>query len=114
MNIKLVKNVRRRKMRVKPGVHLYGLQLPMRKVLTHADKLWTKYGKELVITSTVDGVHSPGSLHPYGYAIDLRTHYFPPSSHTTIAAELQAELGSDYRVIVHETHIHVEYRKVIE
>jgi len=101
-------------MQVKEGVTLFGLQLPMRLVLIHADRIWTKYGKELVVTSTVDGVHKPSSLHPYGYAIDFRTSYFPPSSHTTIAAELQADLGIDYRVIVHTTHIHVEYRKVID
>jgi len=100
-------------MKVKSGVKLVGLQLEMRKILIEADKIWKDRGQELVITSTTDGVHSPGSLHPYGYAIDLRTRYFDAVDHQAIALILQTKLGSKYDVIVHRTHIHVECDVVI-
>ena len=96
-------------MKVKEGVKLAGLQLPMRKVLVEASKLWDTFGAELVVTSTTDGVHSPGSLHPYGYAVDLRTHYFKDDQHQMLANELRYQLGNVYDVIVHPTHIHVEW-----
>ena len=104
-------------MKIKTDVILSGLQLPMRKVLIEADKIWRDNGQELVITGGLDGVHSAGSVHYYGYALDLRTRYFTgseysPGSIEGIAAKLKEKLGSDYDVVVHKTHIHVEYDKI--
>jgi len=96
-------------MQIKDGVIIQGLQIEMRKVLIAADKLWKEFGEELVITAALDGVHSAGSLHYYGYAVDLRSRYFPEEDKHVIAKRLQAALGSDYDVIVHSSHIHVEY-----
>ena len=62
-------------MKIKKGVSLIGLRLVMRPVLIEADRIWDDLGQELVITSCTDGTHSPGSLHYYGYAVDLRTRY---------------------------------------
>ncbi len=100
-------------MKGKNGVVLLGLKLEMRKVLIEADKVWKAHGQELTITSGLDGIHSPGSLHPYGYALDLRTRYFDKAEYTTIAAELRAALGDKYDVIVHYTHIHIEYDEIL-
>lgn len=100
-------------MKAKSGVIIAGLKLEMRKVLVNADKVWKAHGQELVITSGMDGVHSPGSLHPYGYALDLRTRYFDSAEHKSIAAELRAELGNKYNVVVHSTHIHTEYDAIL-
>jgi len=101
-------------MKAKRGVTLAGLKLPMRLVLIEADWVWKLYGVELVITSTLDGVHTPASLHPFGYAVDLRTRYFDKDLHKGIASQLQSILGKDYDVILHKTHIHVEYDRVIK
>jgi len=104
-------------MKIKKDVILSGLQLPMRRALITADKIWKETGEELVITAGLDGVHSAGSVHYYGYAVDLRTRYFkdskyPPGVIDGIAAQLKGNLGSDYDVVVHSSHIHVEYDKI--
>ncbi len=101
-------------MKVKSGVKLAGLKLEMRKVLVEADKLWKAHNQELVVTSTLDGVHSAGSLHPYGYAVDLRTRYFDTAEYNVLAGELRLMLGDKYDVIVHYSHIHVEYDAILK
>ena len=96
-------------MKIKEGVNLAGIQIEMRPVLIAAEKLWKDNGQELVITAALDGMHSAGSLHYYGYAVDLRTRYFEQSVVHEIAAKLRDTLGEDYDVIAHQTHMHVEY-----
>jgi len=96
-------------MQIKDGVILAGLQLVMRKVLISADAIWNELGQELVITAGLDGAHSAGSLHYYGLAIDLRSRYFTKDEKEEAAEKLRAALGSDYDVVVHKSHIHVEY-----
>jgi len=95
-------------MKIKRGATIAGLDIRMRPVLVEADKLWRKLGKELVITSGLDGTHSAGSLHYYRLAVDLRTRYFKQAGES-VAKELQEQLGSDDDVIFHRNHIHVEY-----
>jgi hypothetical protein len=105
-------------MRIKEGASLQNLRMPMRKVLVAAEKIWQKYGQELVVTSGTDGEHSAGSLHYYGYALDFRTRYFTDEEKSLIGEELRNELIQcgvldPYRVIIHKTHIHVEWRGLI-
>jgi len=90
-------------------VNIWGLEVCMQRVLKEAEALWKENGEELVITSARDSIHSAGSLHYYGRAVDLRTHYFGENTRSQIAEELQDILGDDYDVILHSTHIHVEY-----
>ena len=96
-------------MKIKDGVIMAGLQLPMRIVLKRADVLYKKYGQELTVTAALDGTHSAGSLHYYGYAVDLRTRYFPTAEAKEIAVILQNELGTGYTVLFEGNHIHVQY-----
>lgn len=98
-------------MKIKEGASLQGLNIVMRKVLLVAEMLWSRNKQELVITSGTDGEHSAGSLHYYGYALDLRTRYFTQEEIKKIVEELRKLLNSDYHVIEHATHIHVEYEK---
>ena len=88
-----------------------GLQMPMRKVLVLANQLWTKNGKELVITAALDGTHSAGSFHYYGFALDFRTRYFSKAVARKIAKKLQRLLGDDYVVVVESTHMHVQFNE---
>lgn len=100
-------------MKIKEGVILSGLQLPMRDCLLFANNIWKDLDQELVITSGLDGTHSAGSLHYYGYALDFRTRYFSDVQKQIAFDDLTDSLGSDYNVIWHTSHIHVEYDKVI-
>lgn len=96
-------------MQIKEGAIIAGLDIKMRPVLINADKIWKELGQELVITAGLDGVHSAGSLHYYGLAVDLRTRYFSEEEKEVAASRLMSDLGSDYDVITHSSHIHVEY-----
>ncbi len=96
-------------MKIKEGVILAGLKLPMRKVLKTANKIWANHGQELVVTSGLDGTHSAGSYHYYGYAVDLRTRYFDEDRKSLIASELKKRLGGMYTVVLEKTHIHVQF-----
>ena len=91
------------------SVNIWGLDVKMQPVLKHCDRIWKHYGQELVITSARDGLHSAGSLHYYGLAVDCRTRYFDDITKKAVAAEVKEALGSDYDVILHSTHLHVEY-----
>ena len=50
-------------MLLKMGVDISRLERPIRRALNKIEKVFQKYGKEPVITSTYEGNHSPGSLH---------------------------------------------------
>ena len=98
-------------MKTKMGVKLEGLNIKMRPVLMAADKIYKQFGQELVITCTTGFIHSAGSLHYYGYAIDLRSRYFDDFTLKQVVANLQNQLGQSYNVIAESDHIHVEYDK---
>lgn len=94
------------------SVNVWGLQLEMQPVLREAAALWKQHGQTLVITSARDGMHSAGSLHYYGYAVDLRTRYFSDAIKAKVVDLLRGRLAqhSDhYDVVPHSTHLHVEY-----
>lgn len=98
-------------MEAKPGVELWQLDIKMRPVLVEAEKIWRGQGKGegVTITCTGGGMHSSGSLHYYGLAVDLRTRYFGKEQSRLVGKRLREALGSDFDVVVHGTHIHVEY-----
>jgi hypothetical protein len=100
-------------MKIKDGASLAGLQLEMRRVLITAESIWTQNDQELVVTGGTDGAHSAGSLHYYGYAVDLRSRYFSEGIKSRVVDALRLKLGEDYDVVVHSTHIHVEYNALL-
>ena len=98
-------------MLLKPGCTLNGLQIEMRPVLITAEKIFKSYGfiNGVTITSATDGVHSAGSLHYYGYALDIRTRHLRDNQKMTLVTKLRERLGYPYDVVIHKTHLHVEY-----
>ena len=96
-------------MKIKDGVNIQGIDIRMRPTLIAAEKIWKKYGQELVVTGGLDGTHSAGSFHYYGLALDFRTRYFEERTARYVAESLQKELGNDFDVISHKIHIHVEF-----
>jgi hypothetical protein len=96
-------------MKIKKGVIMSGLQLPMRKALIEANHVYNFHNQELVITSAIDGEHSAGSYHYYGYAVDLRTRYFTDNEALDVAKKIREKLGNDYTVLFETNHIHIQY-----
>lgn len=97
-------------MKIKEGASLQGLDIRMRLALIEADRIWKNSGEELVITAGLDGEHSAGSLHYYGFAIDCRTRYFSDEEVNAVARLLHIALDQEgYDIVVHKTHIHIEY-----
>ena len=99
------------------------LQPSMRPAIKTVCNVYVEYGqKEVVVTAgnecwTVKGVwiHSPGSLHPYGLAIDIRTRVFSSEDKLIVYKALRdilKPLGFD--VVMHSTHIHIENQRAIE
>lgn len=97
-------------MEIKDSVIMAGLKIEMRKALIYAEAEYKARNQSLVVTSALDGTHSASSVHYYGYALDFRTRDTPFEVVAVIAESLRLRLGAQYRVIVHSTHMHVEYR----
>lgn len=96
-------------MKLLPAVILNGLDIRMRPALVTADRIWREHGQELVVTCGLNGVHSAGSLHYYGRALDFRTRYFSAGDKESVVNALRHSLSDDYDVVPHDTHCHVEY-----
>ncbi len=103
-------------MKIKEGANIQGLDIRMRPVLIAADRIWEEHGQRLVVTSGLDGAHSAGSLHYYGRAVDFRIRDFDAQTVSLVFVALKKELDalgnkyiSYYDVVLHKTHIHVEY-----
>jgi len=108
------------------SVKLDGLQPIMRHAMKWADIVWRELGQECVITAGAEAVkdgaliHSAGSLHPMGLALDFRTQYWSGGNLTDIGDEaayqleeklndMNRYLDGRFQVIQHKTHIHVEF-----
>lgn len=66
-------------------------------------------GKEIVVTSLLDGVHSKNSLHYTGNAFDLRVWIYTVKQKGEVLRRLKDELGSAYDCIDEGDHLHIEY-----
>ncbi len=102
-------------MKFKPGVDRRFLKYEMRQACIVSDNVYKAFGKkEATCTSTYDGVHSITSYHPWHYAIDLRTWYFPNKVKALVYEMLRRklkEISHCYDIVLHSTHIHIEYDK---
>lgn len=77
-----------------------------------ADQLHKRIaGREVEITSCTEGKHSVArSSHYRGDAIDIRIWYLTDAAN--FVKRLKLSLGTDYVVILEETHIHVHWSPV--
>lgn len=92
------------------SVNIWGLDINMRIALVHADEVYRENGHELVITSARDGMHSAGSLHYYGLAIDTRTRFFTETEKLKVFEEIQGRLYPlGFDVVNESNHFHIEY-----
>jgi hypothetical protein len=97
----------------KRGVVVKGLKVPMIKPMQLAHDLYQLAGVNLVLSVGI-AKRKNKSLHPLGYAIDIRTRDLTNSQKSIIFAILVRQLGNDYDVIMYDTHIHIEYQRVLD
>lgn len=101
-------------MRFSSGVSLRLLQPQTAIAMVVCDSVYRLHDCDMLVRFVCDGVHSPASLHPKGYAFDLRTHNVPPAELLILVGELRAALGDEFDVVLEDhrqenEHIHVEY-----
>lgn len=103
-------------MRLKYGVDISGLKIEMRVVLKEADMIWKMFGRKegVTVTSGLEStrVHSAGSYHPYGYAVDFRIKYFGAERKKAVMRVLCVYLKAHsgfYDIVLERDHIHVEF-----
>lgn len=92
-------------MRIKQGASIAGLHPCMRRALVIGDQVLKNFGVNFIITSGLDSTHSAGSLHYYGFAIDIRTRHMDDPS--TVHKALKDQLAG-YDVVLERNHIHIE------
>lgn len=68
-------------------------------------------GREMTVTSLLDGVHMKNSLHYSGNAFDMRVYIYTEEQIKLIVELLKSKLGKNYDVLFENNdHIHVEYQ----
>ena len=93
-------------MLIKAGVDISRLKPEIRKKLNKIESIISAIlGEEMIVTSTYEGTHSPGSLHYADWAVDIRS----INKRSAVWGEIKRYLGDDYDVCLESKHIHIEY-----
>lgn len=101
------------RVKLKPGpgaARLLATRPEMILAAISAAGVWEELGQtELVITSGGEGAHSHRSHHYKGDALDFRSRDLGTAAQRAVDM-LQEDLGSDFLVLLEETHIHCAFR----
>lgn len=101
---------------IKEGAKIKGIQPEILVGLAIIDKVFTKYGIDLIITEGTGGVHMQGSLHYVGQALDIRSNRISDvTMKKAILNECQILLGDEYDMIIEDLeqpneHYHAEFQ----
>lgn len=71
--------------------------------------IFARAGYDTTITSAFDGIHSAGSLHYHGLALDFRTRHIPTRDRDPLARAIKEALGHEFDVVLEPTHLHIEF-----
>jgi len=91
------------------GARMLGLHPEILAVVPVAHEILRQWEADLTITTGTDGTHMPNSLHYAGYAVDLRTRHLTSEQKEAFRRQLSEALGRHYDVVLHKTHLHVEF-----
>jgi len=97
-------------MKLKNNVQAAGIKPEMIIALMVATRIWLNFGQVLVCTSIMDGKHCTTSKHYLGLASDYRTRYFSMAEKKAVFKLLKEDLGPEYKVVWHSSHLHTEFR----
>jgi hypothetical protein len=99
----------RKVVNVKQGVSLEGLRPVILNILPVLDKISQEVAnRDTIITSAVSS-RSVLSLHPLGYAIDIRTRDLTEKQLFNYVVEIKIKLSTCYDVVQEPDHIHIEF-----
>ena len=93
-------------MLIKAGVDISRLRPEIRNALNEINNIYRNNGEELIITSTYEGTHSPGSKHYANDAVDIRRSV---RCHAAIIILLKDTLEPEFFILVEASHIHIHY-----
>lgn len=97
---------------IKEGVDLSGVKPEMVIAFIIMKDIFKRInhgGYSCTITSGREGKHKEGSKHYEGHALDFRTRNLPSYLHSGLEKQAKEDLGSQYDVVLHRTHLHVEF-----
>ncbi len=93
----------------KPGIWTSNLTPEMMRAINVAGRVFHELRADAIVTALQDGEHKKNSLHYKQMAVDFRTRHVAKGVRGEIAHHMRRLLGDDYDVILHKTHLHVEY-----
>jgi len=93
-------------MLIKAGVDISRLTRDARRALNYVSDYFAKFSVDMIVTSTFEGNHSPGSLHYSNNAFDIRN---PSKSKHFDYSHLLSIMPPAYDVVFEKDHIHIEY-----
>ena len=101
-------------MKIKAGVKLLGLVPQASIAMTIVNGVYLTHGKDLVVTSGVEGQHKRRSAHVSGRAFDGRVNYLSDTEAWKVWRACRRALGSEYDVVLEmkpyeKRHLHVEW-----
>jgi hypothetical protein len=91
------------------GARMLGLHPEILLAIPIAHEILRQWEADLVITTGTDGTHMANSLHYAGYAVDLRTRHLTSQQKEAFRRQLSEALGRHYDVVLHKSHLHVEF-----
>jgi hypothetical protein len=99
---------------LKPNVRIFGLRPELIVALLVVQLAFSELGYDCIITTALDGVHSVGSEHYNGLALDFRTKHVPGSVIYGLRQRIADSLGADFDVLYEgagsdNAHLHVEF-----
>jgi len=91
------------------GARMLGLHPEILLAIPVAHEILREWGADLTVTTGTDGTHMANSLHYAGYALDFRTRHLTSEQKEAFRRRLGEALGRHYDVVLHKTHLHVEF-----
>lgn len=91
-------------------VNLVGLCNQITLALYTLDAIFAKYNSDTIITSANDGVHSNGSLHFIGHAVDIRIWYIKKYLEAIKKEFLKFYPNGQFDFVIEKDHIHLEFQ----
>ena len=97
--------------KINRGVSIVGVKPEMVLATSIVESVYDKYDSCCTITSGTEqpAPHKPDSLHWTGFALDYRIRTIPKFNRQPLANEIAEALGTEFDVVLHTTHLHVEH-----